>query len=71
MKITFGGILKLLGFVLRFLNYAKWKKRAQDAEARIELDNETHEAEIEIRDEVDKVTRPPHGPNDDLLNSRN
>jgi len=70
MEIKFGSILKLLGFLLKFLNYKRWKKRAQDAEARNELDNQTHETETDIRDKADEVTRPPHGPDDDLLNSR-
>jgi hypothetical protein len=63
-------ILKLLDIVLRLLNWKHWKKRADDAEAENKLDDQTHDAETDIRDDVDKVTRPPHGPDDDLLNSK-
>lgn len=70
MQVSFKSILKLLGFILKFAKYKRWKKRAQDADARNELDNQTHETEIDIRDKVDKVTRPPDGTDDDLLNSK-
>lgn len=68
--VTFSNILKLLGYVLKFLNWKRWRDRAKDAEERNELDNQTHEAETDIRDSADEVTRPPHGPDDDLLNSK-
>ena len=63
--IALKDILKLLGWVTTFLKY--WKKRAKDAEDKNKLDDQTHGAETDIRDSADKVTRPPHGPDDDLL----
>jgi hypothetical protein len=68
--IAFNDILKLLGWAMKFLNWKRWKKRAEDAEDQNKLDDQTHDAETDIRDDVDKVTRPPHGPDDDLLNSK-
>ena len=68
--IAFNDILKLLGWAMKFLNWKRWKKRAEDAEDQNRLDDQTHDAETDIRDEADEVTRPPHGPDDDLLNSK-
>lgn len=68
MKISFS-ITKLLAFIMRFLNYKKWKKRAKDAEDSRRLEDERREAEDRIREEGDKVVRPDKGPDDDLLNS--
>lgn len=68
--IALNDILKLLGWAMKFLNWKYWKDRAKDAEDQNKLDDQTHDAETDIRDEVDKVTRPPHGPDDDLLNSK-
>lgn len=68
MKISFS-ITKLLAFIMRFLNYSKWKKRAKEAEDSRRLEDERNEAEGRIRDEGDSVTRPDRGPDDDLLNS--
>jgi len=68
--IAFKDILKLLGWVMTFISWERWKKRAEDADIKNRLDDQTHGAETDIRDNVDKVTRPPHGPDDDLLDSK-
>jgi hypothetical protein len=68
--IAFKDILKLLGWIAKFLNWKYWKDRAKDAEDQNKLDDQTHDAENDIHDKVDEVTRPPHGPDDDLLNSK-
>jgi hypothetical protein len=65
--IALKDILKLLGWVASFMKWEYWKKRAKDAEDKNKLDDQTHGAETDIRDAADKVTRPPHGPDDDLL----
>lgn len=67
--MTFGDIIKLLGWLAKLLNWRRWKKRAEDAEEQNKLDDQTHDAETDIRDAADQVTRPPHGPDDDLLNA--
>ena len=58
---------KLLGWLAKLLNWRRWRKRAIDAEDQNRLDDETHGAETDVHDAADKVTRPPHGPDDDLL----
>ena len=69
MEITFKGLLKLLGFVMKFLKWSKWKKRAQDAEDSRKLEDERNEAEDRIRKEGDNIARPDKGSDKDLLNS--
>lgn len=76
MRITFKGILKLFGFVLRFLKWKRWKDRAEELEKEkeqlekeLEGERETSDAEREIRDAADKTKPHDGGDDDDLLNS--
>jgi hypothetical protein len=68
--IALKDILKLLGWVASFIKWEYWKKRAKDAEDQNKLDDQTSDADKDIRDAADNVTRPPHGSDDDLLHSR-
>lgn len=69
-------ITKLLGFIMKFLNWKKWKNRAEELESEkeqlekeLEGEKETSDAEREIRDKVDKTKPHEGGTDDDLLNS--
>lgn len=62
-------ILKILGFVFRFLKWKKWKEKAENLEQRLRDEQEAREAENHINEEVNNVTRPDGGSDDDLLNS--
>lgn len=69
-------ITKLLGFIMKFLSYMKWKNRAKELEKEkeqlekeLEGEKETSDAEREIRDAVDKTKPHGGGGDDDLLNS--
>lgn len=69
-------ITKLLGFIMQFLSYKKWKSRAEDLanekeqlKKELEGEKETSEAERKIRDAVDKTKPHGGGSDEDLLNS--